>query len=135
MQAAAVGAARFFERRFSLTMRALGSPKMPRTVVSGRKPGNAYASHSRRFRLPAAAIEIPSSSERPHTRPKPCNDAAFRCVKPYNPPTRFHEDPLFDTLYHAVALEEGATLVTADETYFSKAKGLGGIVSLANFAI
>jgi len=65
MERAAVGAARFFERRFSLTMRALGSPKMPRTVVSGPKPGNAYASHSRRFRLPAAAIEIPSSSERP----------------------------------------------------------------------
>jgi predicted nucleic acid-binding protein len=42
---------------------------------------------------------------------------------------------LFDTLYHAVALEEGATLVTADEAYFSKAKGIGGIVSLANFAI
>jgi len=59
MQAAAVGAARFFERRFSLTMRALGSPKMPRTVPSGRKPENAYASQRRRFRLPAAAIEIP----------------------------------------------------------------------------
>ena len=56
MQAAAVGAVRFFERRFSLTMRAFGSPKMPRTVLSGRKPGNAYASHSRRLRLPAAAI-------------------------------------------------------------------------------
>ena len=59
MQRSAVGAARFFERRFSLTMRAFGSPKMPRTVPSGRKPGNAYASHSRRFRLPAAAIENP----------------------------------------------------------------------------
>jgi predicted nucleic acid-binding protein len=34
---------------------------------------------------------------------------------------------LFDTLYHAVALEEGATLVTADEAYFGKAKGLGAI--------
>jgi hypothetical protein len=77
MLGSAVGAARFFERRFSLTMRALGSPKMPRTVVSGRKPGNAYASHSRRFRLPAAAIEIPSSSEHAHTRSKPCNDGGF----------------------------------------------------------
>ena len=28
---------------------------------------------------------------------------------------------LFDTLYHAVALEEHATLVTADEAYFAKA--------------
>jgi predicted nucleic acid-binding protein len=42
---------------------------------------------------------------------------------------------LFDTLYHAVALEEQATLVTADEVYFSKAKGLGGIVALDNFTI
>jgi hypothetical protein len=41
MQGSAVGAARFFERRFSLTMRAFGSPKMPRTVPSGRKLGNA----------------------------------------------------------------------------------------------
>ncbi len=34
---------------------------------------------------------------------------------------------LFDTLYHAVALEEQATLVTADEAYFLKAKDLGSI--------
>jgi len=42
---------------------------------------------------------------------------------------------LFDTLYHAVALEEHATLVTADEAYFGKAKSLGGIVSLADFTL
>jgi predicted nucleic acid-binding protein len=42
---------------------------------------------------------------------------------------------LFDTLYHAVALEEGGTLVTADETYFEKVKQLGGIELLANFPI
>jgi predicted nucleic acid-binding protein len=42
---------------------------------------------------------------------------------------------LFDTLYHAVALEEGATLVTADEVYFAKAKDLGAIIPLADFAI
>lgn len=41
---------------------------------------------------------------------------------------------LFDTLYHAVALEEGATLVTADEIYFAKAAGLGNIQLLADFA-
>jgi predicted nucleic acid-binding protein len=40
---------------------------------------------------------------------------------------------LFDTLYHAVALEEGATLVTADEAYFNKAKGLGAIQLLRDF--
>ncbi len=42
---------------------------------------------------------------------------------------------LFDTLYHAVALEEGATLVTADETYFAKAKALGAIVPLTDFSL
>jgi predicted nucleic acid-binding protein len=40
---------------------------------------------------------------------------------------------LFDTLYHAVALEEGATLVTADEAYFNKAKELGAIQLLRDF--
>lgn len=42
---------------------------------------------------------------------------------------------LFDTLYHAVALEEGATLVTADEAYLNKAKGLGGVVALTDFRL
>jgi predicted nucleic acid-binding protein len=42
---------------------------------------------------------------------------------------------LFDTLYHAVALEIGATLVTADETYYAKAQHLGHIQRLADFAI
>ena len=42
---------------------------------------------------------------------------------------------LFDTLYHAVALEERATLVTADAVYFAKAKNLGRIELLADFAM
>ncbi|MDZ7750160.1 MAG: type II toxin-antitoxin system VapC family toxin [Gammaproteobacteria bacterium] len=38
---------------------------------------------------------------------------------------------LFDTLYHATALHEpGATLVTADERYYKKAKVIGRIVLL-----
>ena len=37
---------------------------------------------------------------------------------------------LFDTLYHAVAIETGATLVTADERYFEKAEPLGAITML-----
>jgi predicted nucleic acid-binding protein len=38
---------------------------------------------------------------------------------------------LFDTLYHAVALEhEDALLVTADERYFGKAEGYGTIRAL-----
>jgi hypothetical protein len=56
MQASATSASRFFERRLSLMMRAFGSPKMPRTVASGRNPGIAYASHNRRFRTFKADI-------------------------------------------------------------------------------
>ncbi|TAN50071.1 MAG: PIN domain-containing protein [Methylococcaceae bacterium] len=41
---------------------------------------------------------------------------------------------LFDTLYHAVALEAGATFVTADARYYAKAAGLGGMALLANIA-
>ena len=41
---------------------------------------------------------------------------------------------LFDTLYHAVALHTpGATLVTADKRYFSKARDVGRITLLADF--
>jgi hypothetical protein len=40
-------------------------------------------------------------------------------------------DGLFDTLYHAVALEhEDALLVTADERYYGKAEGYGTIRTL-----
>jgi len=42
---------------------------------------------------------------------------------------------LFDTLYHAVALEERAMLVTADEAYFDKARNLGSIQLLGDFSI
>ncbi len=39
--------------------------------------------------------------------------------------------PLFDTLYHAVALEhEDGLLVTADERYFGKAEGYGKMRTL-----
>ena len=37
----------FFERRISVMTRAMGSPKTPRTLASGRKPGNRYASRRR----------------------------------------------------------------------------------------
>lgn len=42
---------------------------------------------------------------------------------------------LFDTLYHAVALDTGATLITADERYYEKAKDLGNITLLRDFTI
>ena len=41
---------------------------------------------------------------------------------------------LFDTLYHAVALETAnATLVTADQRYLNKARQVGRIVALAEW--
>jgi predicted nucleic acid-binding protein len=40
---------------------------------------------------------------------------------------------LFDTLYHAVALEADATLVSADGPYFRKARHLGSILALESW--
>lgn len=41
---------------------------------------------------------------------------------------------VFDTLYHAVALEDGrATLITADDAYYRKARGEGAILRLADW--
>lgn len=43
---------------------------------------------------------------------------------------------LFDTLYHAVALETGGvTLLTADERYFRAAASVGGIALLSDSAV
>ncbi|BCX82988.1 hypothetical protein MIT9_P2579 [Methylomarinovum caldicuralii] len=42
---------------------------------------------------------------------------------------------LFDTLYHATALETGATLVTADAHYWRKAGSLGRITLLSDFTV
>jgi len=49
-------AERFFERRTRMMTRAFGSPNTPRTVLCGRNPGKAYASHSRRRRFAELAI-------------------------------------------------------------------------------
>ena len=40
---------------------------------------------------------------------------------------------LFDTLYHAVALENDATLISADRRYYMKARRAGRIVYLADW--
>lgn len=40
---------------------------------------------------------------------------------------------LFDTLYHALALERGSVLISADDRYFRKAQHLGRIVLLENW--
>jgi predicted nucleic acid-binding protein len=39
---------------------------------------------------------------------------------------------MFDTLYHALALEHQAVLISADDTYLREAAHLGRIVSLAD---
>jgi hypothetical protein len=67
MQASTTAAQRFFERRLSLIIRTFGSPNMPRTVASGRKPGNAYASQSRRF-AGAAIQNLQILSTPPHAQ-------------------------------------------------------------------
>ncbi|MGH8480661.1 MAG: type II toxin-antitoxin system VapC family toxin [Gammaproteobacteria bacterium] len=41
---------------------------------------------------------------------------------------------LFDTLYHTVAFEEDATLITADARYYNKASVLGNIMLLGDFS-
>ena len=40
---------------------------------------------------------------------------------------------MFDTLYHAIALEQGAALITADDIYFAKAFRLGNVRLLMNY--
>lgn len=42
---------------------------------------------------------------------------------------------MFDTLYHAVALEAGALLVTSDKVYYDKARSLGSVAWLATFQV
>lgn len=42
---------------------------------------------------------------------------------------------LFDTLYHALAIQEKATLVTADYRYFRKSKHHGSICMLTDFEL
>jgi hypothetical protein len=72
VHATAAAADRFFERRTRMITRAFGSPNTPRTVVCGRKPGNAYASHSRHCRFAEFAIhfrcQIPTPYEIPESQ-------------------------------------------------------------------
>jgi hypothetical protein len=82
----------------SVITRAFGSPKNPRTVGSGRKPGNEYVSQSRRRRFNARAIhhscQIPTFAKMQNPPAIP-SFVEFSTLKL---PTRFHEDPGFLTL-------------------------------------
>jgi hypothetical protein len=80
LRSATAAAGRFFERRSRVMTRAFGSPKTPRTVGRGRKPGNAYASHSRRSRFVEVAMQTYSQfppllnmPERQHPRRFPAD--------------------------------------------------------------
>jgi predicted nucleic acid-binding protein len=46
-----------------------------------------------------------------------------------------YDHHLFDTLYHAVALEKDTLLMTADDRYWNKAKPEGHILRLKDFKI
>ena len=72
---AAAAAGRFFERRTRSMTQAFGSPKTPRTMGCGRKPGNAYASVRRRFCRDKDDIQTGCPFRAPRVMPKrqyPC---------------------------------------------------------------
>src|SRR5207248_1422121 len=80
---------RFFPRRRRRKTRALGSPKMPRTVGSGRKPVNRYASSSRRgFRIRASCQIF-----RLEVKEKTLENKGFRSLQTRFLPTRLGEEP------------------------------------------
>lgn len=69
------------------------------------------------------ALELPVATG-PEVYEKACELAAS------------HNQHLFDTLYHAVALTEpGATLVTTDEQYYRKVYKAGGIMRLKEYSL
>src|SRR6266702_4811743 len=89
----AAAARRFFERRLSVITRAFGSPKIPRTVGSGRKPQNEYVSQSRRLRFDARAIHRSSQISNPAKMQMPLAIPSFVEFSTSKSPTRFYEDP------------------------------------------
>jgi predicted nucleic acid-binding protein len=72
------------------------------------------------------ALDLLDAMELPVTRDLPVFKTASQIAHELN-----HH--LFDTLYHAVALEHDRTLVTADDRYFLKARSFGKIVRLAGW--
>jgi hypothetical protein len=86
-------ARRFFERRFSATTRAFGSPKIPRTAGPARKPGNEYVSQSRRRRFDARAIHQSCSNSKSRKMQNSLAIPSFVAFSTQKSPTRFHEDP------------------------------------------
>jgi hypothetical protein len=78
LRSTTAAASRFFERRSRVMTRAFGSPKTPRTVRCGRNMGNAYASHSRRFRFDEVAMQTWSQFPQPLNMPERQHPRRFR---------------------------------------------------------
>jgi len=72
------------------------------------------------------ALEILTALELPVM----IDSAAYRLGASLSPQLKHH---FFDTLYHAIAIEQGAMLITADDSYFAKAFRLGNIKLLTSF--
>jgi hypothetical protein len=83
---AATSARRFFERRRSVITRAFGSPKIPRTIGSARKPVNEYVSQSRRRRFDARAIQNSCQIPAPSKCRIPLQSPALSGFQPQNRP-------------------------------------------------
>jgi hypothetical protein len=86
LDATTTAARRFFERRLSVITRAFGSPKIPRTVGSGRKPGTEYVSQSRRRRSDARAIRNSCQISQPEKCRVPLQSPLFSRFQRTNHP-------------------------------------------------
>jgi hypothetical protein len=105
MLPSARAAGRFFPRRSSRKIRALGSPKMPRTVASGRKPGNRKASSSRRgFRI-RLSCRISHLEEKENS----LEIKGFRGLHSDFLPTRLGEEPKLFVAVGDILEREGPT--------------------------
>jgi hypothetical protein len=82
----------FFQRRMSVSKRAFGSLKTPRTLASGRKPGNAYASHSQPCRLRKLAMERHRKTPYLFKSMNTSTGAASRRISIRKPATRVREE-------------------------------------------
>jgi predicted nucleic acid-binding protein len=93
------------------------------------------------FVAEVAAVLAREMPDQARARLADLQDIEMRCVddphvmaRAVSLATRYKHH-VFDTLYHAVALETpDALLVTADEVYLRKASGQGRIVGLAAFS-
>src|SRR5262245_56988421 len=110
----------FFPRRWSRRSRILGSPKTPRTVALGRKPGQQYVSASRRsFRLRASCHNFSRLKSQ-----RSLAQSHFRTLKDAILPTQIHEEPF------ELALEDLTQAADLFRPIYDRTNGVDGWVSL-----